>query len=175
MSTGNGASDAMATIGPTNDYGDSVLKLSSGLKVTDWFLPSAYATLGTNDIDLGAGGAAVLVTPSAGPIQHVTITGGKDGTLYVLNGDHLGGLGDTNALQYLAIGTGGQHPIFATPAFWNNKLFVAPVNQPMLAYAFDPSVDKLNPTTPTSQSSTQYAFPGSTPSVSASGSSMACK
>jgi hypothetical protein len=40
-----------------------------------------------------------------------------------------------------------------------------------LAYTFDTSVDKLNPTTPTSQSPTQYTFPGSTPSVSASGSS----
>src|SRR5262249_20094303 len=92
-------------------------------------------------------------------------------TLYVLNADHLGGLGDTNSLQYFLIGTGGQHPIFATPAFWNNKLFIAPVNQPLLSYAFDTSVDKLNPTTPTSQSPTSYGFPGSTPAVSALGSS----
>jgi len=79
--------------------------------------------------------------------------------------------GDTNALQHFLIGTGGQHPIFATPAFWNNKLYIAPINQPLLAYAFDTSVDKLNPTTPSSQSPKQYGFPGATPSVSASGSS----
>jgi hypothetical protein len=171
VSTGNGSFDATASSGPTNDYGDSVLKLSSGLTVSDWFVPSAYATLNANDLDLGAGGAAVVVSPSGGPIQHVVITGGKDGTLYVLNADHLGGFGDTNALQYFPIGTGGQHPIFATPAFWNNKLYIAPINQPLLAYTFDTSVDKLNPTTPSSQSPTQYGFPGATPSVSASGSS----
>jgi hypothetical protein len=170
VSTGNGTSTATATSGPTNDYGDSVLALSSGLTVTDWFLPTAAPTLAANDKDLGSGGAAVVVSPTAGPVQRVVITGGKDGTLYVLNADHLGGSGDTNALQYFAIGTGGAHGIFATPVFWNNKLFLAPVNQPMLAYAFDTSIDQLNPTTPTSQSPTQYGFPGSTPSLSASGS-----
>jgi Putative Ig domain len=171
VSTGNGISDATATSGPTNDYGDSVLALSPGLTVTDWFLPSAAMTLAANDWDLGSGGAAVVVSPTAGPVQRVVITGGKDSTLYVLNADHLGHYQDTNALQYFAIGTAGQHWICATPAFWNNKLFLAPVDKPMLAYTFDTSVDKLNPTTPTSQSPTRYPFPGSTPSVSASGSS----
>jgi hypothetical protein len=170
ISTGNGPADPMATTGPNNDYGDSVLKLSGALTVSDWFLPSAYATLSSNDLDLGAGGAAVVVSPPSGPIQHVVITGGKDGTLYLLNGDKLGGLGDANAVQYFLIGTGGAHPIFATPAFWNNTLFIAPISQPLLAYAFDTSLDKLNPATPTAQSPTPYAFPGATPSVSASGS-----
>jgi hypothetical protein len=171
VSTGNGPADVTASSGPTNDYGDSVLKLSSGLTVADWFLPSAAATLSANDLDLGAGGAAVVVSPPTGPFQHLLVTGGKDGTLYVLNRDHLGGFGDTNAVQYFPIGTGGQYPIFATPAFWNNTLFIAPVSQPLLAYAFDTSVDKLNPAAPTSQSPTQYGFPGTTPSVSASGTS----
>jgi hypothetical protein len=41
----------------------------------------------------------------------------------------------------------------------------------MQAYAFDTAADKFNPITPTSQSPTKYLEPGSTPSVSASGSS----
>jgi len=171
VSTGNGGSDANASSGATNDYGSCVLKLSGGLTVSDWFMPTAYATLNANDLDLGAGGAAVLVSPSTGPYQHLVITGGKDGTLYVLNGDHLGGVGDAQALQYLPIGAGSLGKIFATPAFWNNTLFLAPANQPLVAYAFDTSVGKINPTTPTSQSSAPYRFPGATPSVSASGSS----
>jgi hypothetical protein len=171
VSTGNGPADAAASSGPTNDYGDSVLKLSSGLTVSDWFLPSAATTLSANDLDLGAGGAAVVVSPPTGPFQQVLITGGKDGTLYVLNGGHLGGFGDTNAVQFFPIGAaGGQHPIFSTPAFWNNTLFIGPVGQPLLAYPFDTSVGKFNPSAPTSQSPTPFGFPG-TPSLSASGSS----
>jgi hypothetical protein len=168
VSTGNGPADTNATSGPTNDYGDSVLTLSGALTVSDWFTPSNAATLAANDLDLGSGGAAVVVSPSTGPVQHVLITGGKDGTLYVLNGDQLGGFGDAQALQYFTVGAGSLGRIFATPAFWNNTLFIAPVNQPMLAYSFDPPVDKFSPTTPTSQSPTAFGFPGSTPSVSAS-------
>jgi hypothetical protein len=167
VSTGNGPADTNATTGPTNDYGDSVLALSGALTVSDWFTPSNAATLAANDLDLGSGGAAVVVSSPTGPIQHLVITGGKDGTLYVLNGDQLGGFGDAQALQYFTLGAGG---IFATPAFWNNTLFIAPINQPMLAYSFDPAVDKFSPTTPTSQSPTPFGFPGSTPSVSASAS-----
>jgi hypothetical protein len=171
VSTGNGPADQTATSGPTNDYGDSVLRLSGGLTVSDWFLPSAYATLAANDQDLGAGGAAIVVNAPGGPIPHLLITGGKDGTLYVLNADHLGGFGDPSAVQYFLIGTGGAHPIFATPAFWNNTLFIAPINQPVLAYTLDTSVDKLNSAAPASRSPTLYGFPGATPSVSASGGS----
>jgi hypothetical protein len=172
VTTGNGTSDQTASSGPTNDYGDSVLKLSSGLTVSDWFMPSAEVTLGANDMDFGAGGAAVVLSPAAGPFPHLVLTGGKDGTLYVLNADHLGGLGDANAVQYFMISPGGYTGgIFATPAFWNNTAFVAPSGQPMLAFAFDASTDKFNPTTPTSQSPTKYGFPGATPAVSASGSS----
>jgi hypothetical protein len=171
VSTGNGKADQTATSGPTNDYGDSVLKLSGGLTVSDWFLPSAYMTLGPNDQDLGAGGAAIVANAPGGPTPHLLITGGKDGTLYVLNADHLGGFGDTSAVQYFLPGTGGAHSIYSTPAFWNNTLFIAPINQPMLVYTLDTSTDKLNSAAPASQSPTAYGFPGATPSVSASGSS----
>src|SRR5262249_48297805 len=130
-----------------------------------------YTTLNANDYDLGAGGAAVLVSPPPGPYQHLVITGGKDGTLYVLNGDHLGGGGDTQALEYFPLGVGGVGRVFATPSLSNNTVFLAPANQPLVAYAFDTSIDKINPTAPTSQSPAPYRFPGATPSVSASGSS----
>jgi hypothetical protein len=169
ITTGN---NVTAGSGPPNDCGDCVLKLSGGLTVSDWFLPSDYMSLASNDLDLGSGGAAVLLNLPTGPFPHLVLTGGKDGTLYVLNADHLGGAGDSKAVQYFPISppdpSGG---IFATPAFWNNAMFIAPAGQPMQAYAFDTAADKFNPITPTSQSPTKYLEPGSTPSVSASGSS----
>jgi hypothetical protein len=85
--------------------------------------------------------------------------------LYVVNGDSMGGFGDPNAWQFFSVGQG----IYATAAFWNNTLYLAPVNTPMLAYAFDSSTNMFN-TTPTSKSATPYGFPGATASVSASGS-----
>jgi hypothetical protein len=159
--TGNGAFDVTNTTGPTNDYGDCFLQLNNTLAVSSWFTPSDQATDNLLDQDFGAGGSALVLGLSTGPL-HLVIGGGKDGMLYVLNGDSMGGSGDANAWQHFSLG----HEIFATAAFWNNTLYIAPVGASMLAYAFNTSTNLFN-TTPTSQSATTFAFPGSTPSVSA--------
>ena len=58
-----------------------------------------------NDQDFGAGGAALVLNLGTGtPSQHLVVGGGKDGGLYVLNGDHMGGSGDANAWQMLSLG-----------------------------------------------------------------------
>jgi len=100
---------------------------------------------------------------STGPL-HLVIGGGKDGELYLLDGDSMGGSGDTNARHHFNVG----HAIFETAAFWNNTLYIAPVGASMRAYAFNTSINLFN-TTPTSQSVAIFGFPGSTPSVSATG------
>jgi hypothetical protein len=164
--TGNGAFDVTNASGPTNDYGDSFLQLSPGLTVSSWFAPSDQATDNTGDVDFGSGGAAVVLDLSTGPLRRLVVGGGKDGTLYVLNGDSMGGLGDPNAWQYFSVG----HGIFATAAFWNNTLYLTPVKSAVLAYEFDTGTYMFD-ATPTSQSPTTYGFPGATVTVSASGTS----
>jgi hypothetical protein len=164
--TGNGPLDAMNGSGPTNDYGDSLLQLSSTLTVGSWFSPSDQANDDANDVDFGSGGAAVVLNLSTGSLRRLIVGGGKDGTLYVLNGDNLGGLGDSQAWQYFAVG----HGIFSTGAFWNNTLYLGPAGSAMLAYSFDPATNMFN-ATQTSLSATTFGWPGSTPSVSAAGAS----
>src|SRR6266481_2940766 len=83
--TGNGIFDLTNTTGPTNDYGDSFLKLTSSLSVSQYFTPSDQANDNANDADFGSGGAAILVDQPSGPVQHLVIGGGKDGYLYLLN------------------------------------------------------------------------------------------
>jgi hypothetical protein len=163
--SGNGAFDVTNTSGPNNDYGDCFLQLNSTLQVSSWFAPSDEATDDAKDVDFGSGGAALVIDLSSGPLRRLVVGGGKDAMLYVLDGDSMGGLGDPNAWQHFSVGQG----IFATAAFWNNTLFLAPVASPLLAYAFDSSTNMFN-TTPTSRSATPYGFPGATASVSASGS-----
>jgi hypothetical protein len=155
--TGNGAFDVTSS---GDDYGDSFLQLSGGLNISSFFTPSDQATDAADDHDFGAGGAAVVLSLASGSLQHLVIGGGKDGTLYLLNGDNMGGLGDSNARQNFNIGTG----IFATGAFWNNNYYIAGFNAPVLSYFFDNSTDLFN-TSPTSQSPTSYGFPGATPST----------
>ncbi len=168
VTTGNGLFDVTNTGGSHNDYGDSFLQLTATLGVSSWFTPSDQASDDANDDDFGAGGAALVINLPSGPLRHLVVGGGKDGTLYLLNGDSMGGLGDGNALEAFNVG----FPIFATSAFWNNNLYLAPAGGAMRAYAFDPGSDRFN-AVPSSQSPGVFAWPGATPSVSAAGSSNA--
>ena len=91
---------------------------------------------------------------------HLVIGGGKDGTLYLLNRDKMGGLGDSNAWQPISIGNG----IFATGAFWNSNFYIAGVRGNLLNYSLNSSTAKMSLSF--TASSPVYGFPGATPSVS---------
>ena len=171
--TGNGNFDGAATGGSTDDYGDSFLQLAPNagqnhLGVSSFFTPSDQASDDSGDHDFGSGGSALVLNlasnPGSGVPQHLVVGGGKDGSLYVLNGDQMGGSGDSNAYQMFGLGTA----IFATAAFWNNSLYIGPIKAGLQAYAFNGS---RFTTTPSSTASANLGFPGATPSVSASGAS----
>ncbi len=162
--TGNATFDATNATAPNNDYGDSFLKLTSGLSVSQYFTPSDQAQDNAGDADFGSGGAAILVDQPAGPVTHLVIGGGKDGYLYLLNRDAMGGLGDSNAWQRFY--TGSQ--IFATGAFWNGRYYLAGLNGPLQSYSFN-SVTGMFDLSSVPQSPSSFGFPGSTPSVSSSG------
>ena len=171
--TGNGVFDANSSTAPNNDYGDSFLQLTAGLTVSSYFAPSDEVTDYEADNDFGSGGSALVLNLPSGSPQHLVIGGGKDGALYLLNGDSMGGKGDANARQCF-LNRAGNVPcggstagagIFATAAFWNSTLYIAGVNGPVNAFLFNSS--NLFNTSPASQSPSTFGFPGSSPSVSA--------
>jgi hypothetical protein len=165
--TGNGPFDATSTSAPHNDYGDSFLQLkpaAGSLTVNSYFTPTNQSNDNALDRDFGAGGAALVLNLGSGSPSHLAIGGGKDGTLYILNGDNLGGSGDGLAYQIIHLNAA----IFATGAFWNNTLYLAPTAEPMMAYTFDTTTRKFN-TSLAMQSSNSFGFPGATASISASG------
>jgi hypothetical protein len=161
--TGNGTFDASNAGAPNNDYGDSMLQLSGSLTVSQYFTPSDQLSDDQNDADFGSGGAAVLADlPAGSPVTHLVVGGGKDGNLYVLNRDLLGGLGDAAAVQKVAIG----HGLFSTGAFWNDDLYVAGAGGALSAYSLSLSQAQF---ALSSASSQVFGWPGGTPSVSAAG------
>jgi len=161
--TGNGNFDVTNATAPNNDYGDSLLELASDLTVSQYFTPSDQLTLYQNDGDFASGGAAILADlPAGSPVMHLLMGGGKDKSLYVLNRDLLGGLGDTNAVQKISLG----NSIFTTGAYWNGRYYIVGSGGPLRAYLLDPSVPMFNLA---SSSPKIYGFPGSAPSVSAAG------
>jgi len=88
--TGNSDYSGTTYNGATNIQ-ESVVKVSPTLStVLDLFTPSDQANLDQNDTDFGSGG--VLVLPDQpGPTPHLAVAAGKDGNMYLMNEDALGG------------------------------------------------------------------------------------
>jgi hypothetical protein len=168
--TGNGAFD-LNSGGP--DAGNTVLKLalqSGALVRLDYFTPFDEANLTANDLDLGAGGPIIPATQSGAAAPSLVIVGGKDGKIYSINRSNMGKFNSTtnNDVQTIAVG----HPeptngLFATPAAWKNLIYFGEVNEPLELFTF---VNGLLSTAPTAQTSTVFAYPGTSPMISNNGS-----
>jgi hypothetical protein len=164
--TANGVFDVTNSTAPNNDYGDSFLKLTSSLTVSQYFTPADQSTDNLIDNDFGSGGTAVVVDlPANGSLpNHLVMGGGKDGYLCLLNRDAMGGYSSTNsgAVQLLDLGNG----IFGTPAYWNSSFYLAGASGHIQQYVLNSSTYTIN-ASPASTSAAIYHFPGATPSITA--------
>lgn len=170
----SGAFDATSATAPNNDYGDSLLQLSSSLQVLAYFTPSDEQSDQIYNNNFGSGGATVLADlPAGSPVTHLAIAGGKDGNLYFFNRDALGGFGDSTAWQELSAGTEGNlnadtpGVIFSVGAVWNDYYYLAGAGGPLQAYRLDPATAKLSLAATASAPSGGFVFPGATLAISA--------
>jgi hypothetical protein len=92
--TGNSDPSGTTYDGVTNIQ-ESVVKVSANLtSVVDLFTPANQANLEQHDTDYGSGG--VLVLPDQpGSTPHLAVAAGKDGHMYFMNEDKLGGYSPT--------------------------------------------------------------------------------
>lgn len=76
--------------------GEAVIRLAAGPtfsgNTADYYAPSNWLTLDNTDLDLGGAGEVLVDMPGA-QYPHLVVAGGKDGNLYILNRDNLGGIG----------------------------------------------------------------------------------
>ena len=155
------------------DYGNAFIKLSAaggGLAVTDYFTMSSTSSESNKDVDLGSGGALVLPnqTDANAQVHHLAIGAGKDTNIYLVNRDNMGKFnsqGDTTIYQELDGALPGG--IWSMPAYYNGWVYFGAVGGPIRAFQFHNA--RLT-STPTSMTTTSFAFPGATPSISANGS-----
>jgi len=85
---------------------ESVVKMAPDLSaMLDIFTPSDVATLDELDRDFGAGGV-MLLPDQIGSVPHMAVAAGKDGNMYLMNEDSLGGYSSAsnNVLGTYAIG-----------------------------------------------------------------------
>lgn len=87
------------------NYGESALKLTpSGntLAVSSYFTAKNYTDLNNADLDFGS--TQMMLVPAS----PVAVSGSKDGNIYIMNRDNLGGYNaaSNNVLQTIALGSG---------------------------------------------------------------------
>ncbi len=179
INTGNGDFNG------SSDYGDSIIKLStaSNLSVLDFFAPFNQAALSTADLDISSAGI-VLLPDSSGTTAHphLLVTGGKDGTIYVLDRDSMGGFNgsytkpDSQIVQEIWNAVGGitTNPTaiplayvennYITPGFWQNHLYWCATNDFCKMFNFS---NGLLTTTPASKVATTYGPRGAQPVITA--------
>jgi hypothetical protein len=184
--TGNGTFDTTlnsAGLPINGDYGDSFVKIQTdnstaknpningwGLHVADYFTPYNEADLNSHDEDLGSG-APILLPASAGTTAHpnLLIGSGKQGTIYVIDRDNMGHFNSSSDSVVQEV-TGTFQGSLDTPAFFNNTLYYVPGYNNDTAKTYSWTNGVLS-SSPTSTSPDTFGFPGSTPAISADGTS----
>jgi hypothetical protein len=170
---GNGTFDTTLTASgfpAQGNFGNSYLKLGTagGLAVADYFAMSNTVQESNADEDLGSGGAIVLpdLTDANGVVQHLTLGTGKDDIIYVLNRDSMGkfnAAGDNIYQEIQGALSGGE---FGMPAYFNGRIYFGSVSDNLKAFTVTNA--RLS-TAPTAQTTMTFAYPGTTPSISANG------
>jgi len=182
--TGNGDFDPRPN---GRNAGDSILRLSAsdGLARADGFTPFNQACLDGRDDDLGSGGA-LLLPDQPGDHPHLLVASGKEGRLYLVDRDHMGGYtadpaltcgGDEEArtaidriVQELPGGTTGS--LFGSAAYWQGTaesgplVYIGGYGDVLRSFALS---DGTLSGTPTAQGPDTYGFSGATPSISSDG------
>lgn len=156
------------------DFGNAFLKISTSnkqLAVADYFEMFNQAAENAADQDLGSGGALVLpdLNDSTGKPRHLAVGAGKDGNIYVVDRDAMGGFNPNSNNIYQQV-SGAIAGVFSMPAYFNNTLYYGGVKDGIKALAI--SQARLA-ATPSSRTSHSFPYPGATPSISANGTSNA--
>lgn len=155
---------------PLPGYNDSALRLGTDLSILDYFEPSNEVYLADNDADFGAGGA-IIMPDNPSPYPHELIGGGKDGRVFVMDRDDMGGYQLSNmVIQTVQTGTQQLDNIFSTPSFWNGSVFYHTADDVVKAYYWYPSTGLLS-NSPVSQGTITYGGHGANTAVSANSTS----
>ncbi len=170
---GNGTFDTTLNASgfPVNgDCGNCFVKLSTsaGLKLADYFTPFNTVAESNADTDFGSGGGILMldVTDSGGNTRHLAVGAGKDSLIYVVDRDAMGKFNATTDQIYQEISGQLGCGVFSMPAFFNNTVYYGAVGDALKAF---PVTAARLAAAPSSQSTHHFGYPGTTPSVSANG------
>ena len=127
FATGNGGTNTTPTPGktPPANLAESVARVAvqpnGTLKATDFFEPYDALTLDDNDLDFGSGSPIALPSTYFGTAAypHLAVEVGKEGYVYLLNRDNLGGYAQgANGTDGVLARYGPNGGVWSSPAVW---------------------------------------------------------
>src|SRR5207245_891303 len=134
----------------------------------DYFATFNTVQASNADIDLGSGGVLVLpdLIDATGQTRHLAVGAGKDAHIYVVDRDAMGKWNASSNQNYQDITGALNSGVFSMPAYFNNSLYYGEIGGTLKAFSITNA--RVSPA-PTSVSAATFSFPGTTPSISASG------
>ena len=158
----------------TRNFGNAFLKVSTaaGLAVADYFATFNTVSQSNADTDLGSGGTLVLpdLIDGTGRVRHLAVGAGKDAHIYVVDRDAMGKWNPSSNQIYQDITGALGGGVFSMPAYFNGTVYYGASGDAIKAF---PIVSARLASTPSSRTARTFGYPGSTPGISASGTSNA--
>jgi len=158
------------------DYGNAFVKVApsaTGFVVEDYWTMYNTQSESEADEDLGSGGLVLLppLKDAKGNTYLLGTGAGKDGNVYVFDRQSMGKYDPkTNGTIYQEIANGLGGGEWASPAWFNGTVYYGAVGDAIRAFKVS-AARLVSP--PSSVSPTTYPYPGTTPSISANGTSNA--
>lgn len=146
------------------DYGDTLMKVKLGggsFDLLDYFTPYNQGYLTTNDLDLGAGGL-ILLPPQPGTYPNLGVIAGKEGVIYLMNLDNLGGYNPVidQVVQEVPFNPTVDIQLKGGYAYWNQNIYLGGIGKggdgiPVEMFSLSNGLLSTSPVATTAKS---YAF-----------------
>jgi len=145
VTTGNGTVGVSGNPSDPTNRGEGVIKLtptSSTLTVSSFFTPYNFSDLDAADLDFGSSNIILI------PNTTLATCGSKEGRIYVLNRDNMGGVGTTSNNVIQAIDLGSSAHMRTALGYYkgtsNEFVYTWPENALLKAFPVDRVAGKLN-------------------------------
>ena len=154
------------------DFGNGFLKVSTSggsLAVADYFQPFNTVAESAGDQDLGSGGALLLPDlrdNTSRTVHHLAVGAGKDHSIYVVNRDSMGKFNPANDNAIYQQINGEIGGVYSMPTYFNNTVYYGAVSDTLKAF---PIANARLAAVPAFHSANSFPYPGTTPAVSANG------
>jgi outer membrane protein assembly factor BamB len=152
------------------DFGNAFIGMTldakGKLQISDYYATDTTVQQSSEDVDLGSGGLIALpgMADESGNVRQLAVGAGKDTNIYLVDRTNMGKYNPNGGYIYQVLPGALPHGEFGAPAYFLGHVYYGGVSDYLKAFSI--SGAKLV-ATPASESANVFAYPGTTPVISA--------